>query len=275
LLSQSAVSQQIRRLEEELGVEVFRRTSRSVALTPEGQVILGYAKRVLAELDGMHGELEEISGLLSGELRIGGVYPTGPFDLVGCQGDDDRPLCARERITQRVRVHGDGRRARPGEQGPRWPSCPAATATSGDVRSESRGCSPRSAQPGPLCATCARGSVWTPAGVGPGAADRRAACAVASFEAQAEVRHLRAISMVQIASDAAFDPTEGSPTRSRGSQSGVGTRAHFDADSGRYRRSSWALAIASLLEWTPSLRRMCLMWLCTVSSETTSSFEIS
>jgi hypothetical protein len=95
------------------------------------------------------------------------------------------------------------------------------------------------------------------------------------LQAQAEVRHLRAISMVQIASDAAFDPTEGSPTRSRGSQSGVGTRAHFDADSGRYRRSSWALAIASLLEWTPSLRRMCLMWLCTVSSETTSSFEIS
>ena len=82
-LSQSAVSQQIRRLEEELGVEVFRRTSRSVGLTPAGQVILGYANRVLAEVDGMHSELEEISGLLSGELRIGGVYPTGPFDLFG------------------------------------------------------------------------------------------------------------------------------------------------------------------------------------------------
>ena len=82
-LSQSAVSQQIRRLEEELGVEVFRRTSRSVGLTPAGQVILGYAKRVLAEVAGMHSELEEISGLLSGELRIGGVYPTGPFDLFG------------------------------------------------------------------------------------------------------------------------------------------------------------------------------------------------
>ena len=35
-LSQSAVSQQIRRLEEELGIEVFRRTSRSVELTAEG-----------------------------------------------------------------------------------------------------------------------------------------------------------------------------------------------------------------------------------------------
>jgi DNA-binding transcriptional LysR family regulator len=82
-LSQSAVSQQIRRLEEELGIEVFRRTSRSVELTAEGMVILGYAERVLAEVDDMHSELEEISGLLSGQLRIGGVYPTGPYDLFG------------------------------------------------------------------------------------------------------------------------------------------------------------------------------------------------
>ncbi|HEY1276132.1 MAG TPA: LysR family transcriptional regulator [Thermoleophilaceae bacterium] len=86
-LTQSAVSQQIGRLEQELGVEVFRRTSRSVELTGEGRVILGYAQRVLAELDGMHSELEEISGLLRGELRIGGVYPTGPYDLFGMLAD--------------------------------------------------------------------------------------------------------------------------------------------------------------------------------------------
>ena len=86
-LTQSAVSQQIRRLEEELGVEVFRRTSRSVELTAEGRVILGYAQRVIAEVDGLHSELEEISGLLSGQLRIGGVYPTGPYDLFGMLAD--------------------------------------------------------------------------------------------------------------------------------------------------------------------------------------------
>jgi DNA-binding transcriptional LysR family regulator len=86
-LTQSAVSQQIRRLEQELGVEVFRRTSRSVELTAEGRVILGYAQRVLAEVDGLHSELEEITGLLSGQLRIGGVYPTGPYDLFGMLAD--------------------------------------------------------------------------------------------------------------------------------------------------------------------------------------------
>lgn len=82
-LAQSAISQQIRRLEKELGLEVFRRTSRSVELTPEGRVILGYAQRVLAEVDGLHSELEELTGLLRGQLRIGGVYPTGPYDLFG------------------------------------------------------------------------------------------------------------------------------------------------------------------------------------------------
>jgi DNA-binding transcriptional LysR family regulator len=82
-LTQSAISQQIRRLEKELGIEVFRRTSRSVELTTEGKVILGYAQRVLSEVDGMHSELEEITGLLRGQLRIGGVYPTGPYDLFG------------------------------------------------------------------------------------------------------------------------------------------------------------------------------------------------
>jgi DNA-binding transcriptional LysR family regulator len=86
-LTQSAISQQIRRLEHELGVEVFRRTSRSVELTAEGRVILGYARRVLAEVDGMRAELEELSGQLRGHLRIGGVYPTGPFDLFGLLAD--------------------------------------------------------------------------------------------------------------------------------------------------------------------------------------------
>jgi len=80
-LAQSAVSQQVRRLEGELAVEVFRRSSRSVALTAEGEVILAYAQRVLREVDGLHAELGELTGLLRGEVRIGGMYPTGPYDL--------------------------------------------------------------------------------------------------------------------------------------------------------------------------------------------------
>src|SRR3954453_5838889 len=80
-LAQSAVSQQVRRFEEELGVEVFRRNSRSVELTAEGEVVLEYAHRVLREVDGLHSELGELTGLVRGEVRIGGMYPPGPYDL--------------------------------------------------------------------------------------------------------------------------------------------------------------------------------------------------
>lgn len=46
-LTQSAVSAQIRRLEGTLGVQLFERTSRSVALTDEGAALLPYARHVL------------------------------------------------------------------------------------------------------------------------------------------------------------------------------------------------------------------------------------
>src|SRR5215475_4286974 len=45
--TQSAVSVQIKRLEEVLGKTVFERTSRSLALTPAGETLLGYARRIL------------------------------------------------------------------------------------------------------------------------------------------------------------------------------------------------------------------------------------
>ncbi|HSI80665.1 MAG TPA: LysR family transcriptional regulator [Solirubrobacterales bacterium] len=82
-VAQSAISQQIRRLEAELGIEIFRRNSRSVELTEEGEVILAQAHRVLAEVDDLHNQLEELTGLLRGTVRIGGTYPFGPYDLYG------------------------------------------------------------------------------------------------------------------------------------------------------------------------------------------------
>jgi DNA-binding transcriptional LysR family regulator len=86
-LAQSAISQQIRRLEAEIGVEVFRRTSRSVEVTEEGKLVLDHAHRVLAEVDDLHSQLEELTGLLRGTLRIGGAYPFGPYDLYGVLAD--------------------------------------------------------------------------------------------------------------------------------------------------------------------------------------------
>jgi DNA-binding transcriptional LysR family regulator len=85
-LAQSALSQQVRRLEAELGVDLLRRTSRSVSVTEAGQVVLDYARRVLSEVDGLHLELEELSGVLRGKVAIGAIWPTGSYDLPGVIG---------------------------------------------------------------------------------------------------------------------------------------------------------------------------------------------
>jgi DNA-binding transcriptional LysR family regulator len=50
-IAQPALSEQIRRLEEELGVELLRRTTRKVELTAAGEEFLVRARRILAEAD--------------------------------------------------------------------------------------------------------------------------------------------------------------------------------------------------------------------------------
>ncbi|MFG3038399.1 LysR family transcriptional regulator [Streptomyces sp. NPDC048330] len=50
-VAQQALSRDIRRLERELGAELFARTTRQVALTPEGERLLPYARRVSAAHD--------------------------------------------------------------------------------------------------------------------------------------------------------------------------------------------------------------------------------
>jgi DNA-binding transcriptional LysR family regulator len=86
-LAQSAISQQISRLEAEIGIQIFRRSSRSVELTEEGKVILDHARRVLAEMEDMQGEMEALAGVMRGTVRIGGIYPFGPYDLYGVLSD--------------------------------------------------------------------------------------------------------------------------------------------------------------------------------------------
>jgi LysR family transcriptional regulator, transcription activator of glutamate synthase operon len=77
-VAQSALSQQVRRLERELGVEVLRRTTRRVEVTEAGEVVLARARRALLELDGARADLDALQGLVRGTLRLGGVPPVGP-----------------------------------------------------------------------------------------------------------------------------------------------------------------------------------------------------
>jgi DNA-binding transcriptional LysR family regulator len=77
-IAQSAVSQQVGRLERELGVELLRRTTRRVEVTEAGELVLARARRALAELDGVRPDLDALQGLVRGTLRLGGVPPVGP-----------------------------------------------------------------------------------------------------------------------------------------------------------------------------------------------------
>lgn len=80
-VAQSALSQQVRRLERELGVELLRRTTRRVDVTEAGELVLARARRALAEIDGIGADLDARAGLVRGTLRLGGVPQVGPVHL--------------------------------------------------------------------------------------------------------------------------------------------------------------------------------------------------
>jgi len=79
-VAQPAVSQQIRKLEAELGAELLRRTTRRVTLTEAGELALARARRMLADADALRAEIDELRGLLRGTLAIGVVPPMGRLD---------------------------------------------------------------------------------------------------------------------------------------------------------------------------------------------------
>jgi len=70
-IAQPPLSQQIRALEGELGVQLFLRTRRSVALTDAGQALLVRAREMLAAAWSLPGELQRVARGEVGLLRIG------------------------------------------------------------------------------------------------------------------------------------------------------------------------------------------------------------
>ncbi len=67
--TQSAVSLQIKKLEEQLGCELFDRSARRVTLTPQGEIFLGYAKRLIQLQWEAYSRLREPD--VEGEIRFG------------------------------------------------------------------------------------------------------------------------------------------------------------------------------------------------------------
>ncbi len=70
-ISQSSLSQQIAKLEREIGYPLFRRTTKQVQLSPEGPRFLSQAKRVLAEYDALHEQVEATRASMAHTINLG------------------------------------------------------------------------------------------------------------------------------------------------------------------------------------------------------------
>jgi len=87
-VAQSALSQQIARLEKDVGAQLFSRTSRSVRLTAAGELLEPLARRILADVDNAQAALDALSGLRRGRLRLGLIQArASSVDLVEVLAD--------------------------------------------------------------------------------------------------------------------------------------------------------------------------------------------
>ena len=82
-LSQPSLSVQVRKLEHELGVQLFERLGRSVKLTHAGEVFLEHAERALFELAAARRHVADLRELREGRLALGALPSVGAHLLPG------------------------------------------------------------------------------------------------------------------------------------------------------------------------------------------------
>lgn len=80
-LSQPSLTNQIRKLERELGVALFERTTRRVRLTAAGDDFVRAAQQILNLVETAQLEMQEFSGLKRGRVLIGTIPTVGAFSL--------------------------------------------------------------------------------------------------------------------------------------------------------------------------------------------------
>jgi len=80
-VSQPALSGQIKKLEQTLGVKIFERTNRRVSVTPVGREIVEKARRLLTMADEIRDTAAAASDPLAGHIRLGTIPTIGPYLL--------------------------------------------------------------------------------------------------------------------------------------------------------------------------------------------------
>ena len=76
-LTQPAVSKRIAQLEQQLGTRLFDRVGRRIRLTEAGEALLPRARQVLLDLEDMSRAISNLTGTVSGTLRIGTSHHIG------------------------------------------------------------------------------------------------------------------------------------------------------------------------------------------------------
>lgn len=105
-ISQPPLSRQIRQTEEELGVPLFTRSKRRVALTPAGRVMLVRARAVLDEADALSPIVRQAHRGEIGRLVVGFVHSAG-YGLMPPVVREFRRLCPDVKLVLRERIFGE------------------------------------------------------------------------------------------------------------------------------------------------------------------------
>lgn len=80
-VSQPALSQQIQKLEQEVGTQLLERGNRRIQLTAAGEIMVNHAQRVFHELESATVALNDLQGLKRGSLTIGTVQTVNEYLL--------------------------------------------------------------------------------------------------------------------------------------------------------------------------------------------------
>src|SRR3954453_17075083 len=81
MVSQPAVSKQIKELERSLGVVLFERHPKGVRLTDAGELLAGYARRIFSLIDEAERAVDDLQSLRRGKLSIGASPTLGTYFL--------------------------------------------------------------------------------------------------------------------------------------------------------------------------------------------------
>ena len=80
-VAQPSLSQQIRKLEAEIGQPLFDRLPRSVVLTEAGRCLLDYARQILASIGDAQRCVDELKGKIAGDVAVGAIPTIAPYVL--------------------------------------------------------------------------------------------------------------------------------------------------------------------------------------------------